>query len=116
MPTRLSQRWSSARPLLPRFAGLPSRFALVAAAAGLLSACQDTGSTRNSRAFQQISSETLDLMADKGTNERAPILIRAYKKEAELEIWKMKDDGHYTLLKTYPMCRWWPARTQDSRR
>ena len=45
-------------------------------------------------------------MEDKGTKQRAPILIRAYKKEAELEIWKMKDDGRYTLLKTYPMCRW----------
>jgi murein L,D-transpeptidase YafK len=97
---------SSQLPRLPRFAGLAGRFALLAAVAGLLCACQDTGSTSNSRAFQPISNETLALMADKGTNERAPILIRAYKKEAELEIWKMKDDGHYTLLKTYPMCRW----------
>src|ERR1700761_713392 len=83
-----------------------SRFALAAATAGLLSACQDTGTTSNSRAYQPLSNEVLDLMAEKGTNQRAPVLIRAYKKEAELELWKMKDDGQYTLLKTYPMCRW----------
>jgi murein L,D-transpeptidase YafK len=97
---------SSGRVLHPRIAGLIVRLVPLLAAAGLLSACQDTGSTGNSRAFQPISSEMLDLMAEKGTNQRAPIILRAYKKEAELEVWKMKDDGHYTLLKTYPMCRW----------
>ena len=48
----------------------------------------------------------LALMENKGTTKNAPVLIRAYKKEAELEIWKMKSDGRYGLLKTYPMCRW----------
>ena len=32
--------------------------------------------------------------------------IRAFKKEAELEIWKLKADGRYAYLKTFPMCRW----------
>ena len=41
-----------------------------------------------------------------GTNPSAPVLIRTYKQEAELEIWKLKGDGQYALLKTYPMCRW----------
>jgi murein L,D-transpeptidase YafK len=36
----------------------------------------------------------------------SPTIIRTYKKEAELEIWKMKSNGEYALLKTYPMCRW----------
>lgn len=97
---------SSERFSIPRIAALLSRYALFAGAAGLLAACQDTGSTSNARAYQQISQDTLALMAEKGTNERAPIIIRAYKKEAEFEIWKTKDDGRYTLLKTYPMCRW----------
>ncbi len=38
--------------------------------------------------------------------KNAPILLRAFKKEAELEIWKMKTNGEYALLKSYPMCRW----------
>jgi murein L,D-transpeptidase YafK len=40
------------------------------------------------------------------TTPSSPVLIRAYKKEAELEIWKTKSDGQYALLKTYPICRW----------
>ncbi len=35
-----------------------------------------------------------------------PILLRAFKKESELEVWKQGRDGNYELLKTYPMCRW----------
>ena len=36
----------------------------------------------------------------------APILVRAYKQEGELEIWKQTKGGSYALLKTYPICRW----------
>ncbi len=55
-------------------------------------------------------------MAKIDTTPSSPMLIRAYKKEAELEIWKMKSDGQYALLKTYPICRWsgqlGPKRTE----
>ena len=34
------------------------------------------------------------------------MLIRAYKKESEFEVWKMRPDGTYVLLKTFPICRW----------
>ena len=46
------------------------------------------------------------LMADKGMAKSDPILIRAYKKEAEMEVWKRGTDGRYALLKTFPICRW----------
>lgn len=85
-------------------AGPLGRIALVAVSAGLLSACQDTGI--NGKAFRPIPAATLALMDQKGTTRQAPILIRAFKKEAELEIWKLKADGEYTLLKSFPMCRW----------
>lgn len=81
------------------------RVALVAAVAGLLAGCEDD-SLSNARAYRAISQQTLDLMAQKGTNRSAPVLIRTFKKEAELEIWKQRADGRYVHLKTYPMCRW----------
>jgi murein L,D-transpeptidase YafK len=71
-----------------------------------LSACQDTGSGDRMRAYRPIPSETIALMQSKDTDSHAPILIRTYKKEAELEIWKLTKEGTYTHLKTYPMCRW----------
>ena len=35
-----------------------------------------------------------------------PILMRAYKKESQLELWKRRADGKYARLKTFPICRW----------
>jgi murein L,D-transpeptidase YafK len=87
-------------------AGRISAFAILALATVLLAGCGEEPSNLAGRAYQPLSPEVLTLMQDKGTTEEAPMLIRTYKKEAEFEIWKMKADGHYTLLKTYPMCRW----------
>ena len=91
-------------PLVRRLGAL----ALICSAAGSLAGCEDYPSLSgaNPRAFAPVPPETLALMEAKGTTKDAPVLIRAYKKEAELEIWKMKSDGRYALLKTYPMCRW----------
>jgi len=38
--------------------------------------------------------------------KEAPVLIRSYKQEGELEIWKQVKGGHYELLKVFPICRW----------
>ena len=77
----------------------------LAALAGLaLSGCNQSGMAH--RSLAPIPSETVALMERVGTTKEAPMLIRAYKKEAELEIWKMRSDGRYVHLKTYPMCRW----------
>jgi murein L,D-transpeptidase YafK len=83
--------------------------ALTASAAALLAGCDDNYSTLSGgpgRSLTPIPGDTIALMQQKDTTPAAPVLIRAYKKEAELEIWKMKSDGRYTLLKTFPMCRW----------
>jgi len=38
--------------------------------------------------------------------KESPILVRIFKEEAELEVWKQDAAGRYALLKTYPICRW----------
>ena len=79
----------------------------IALAAGLvlaLAACQ--GDTRSTRHLVPIPPATLALMASKGMSQNDLILMRAYKKESEIEVWKRGSDGRYALLKTYPMCRW----------
>ena len=83
-------------------------FALgLAVAAGALAAgCEDALEPDSGRSQRPIPSETLALMDKIGTTPSAPALIRTYKQEAEFEIWKLKSDGQYALLKTYPMCRW----------
>lgn len=72
--------------------------------AGLSSCAQD--SYRSARDLAPIPAKTLALMSDKGMDPGAPILMRSFKKESEIEVWKLGRDGKYALLKTYPMCRW----------
>ncbi len=93
--------------------------ALAFGGAALLAGCEETGSATSYRAFAPIPQETLALMSAKGTVKDAPMLIRAYKKEAEFEVWKRKTDGTYVHLKTFPMCRWsgqlGPKKTEGDR-
>ncbi len=91
---------------------------LTAAVGALAAGCDDSYylDAGPGRSEHPISSATLEEMAKIDTTPSSPMLIRAYKKEAELEIWKMKSDGQYALLKTYPICRWsgqlGPKRTE----
>ena len=38
--------------------------------------------------------------------KESPILIRIFKEESELEVWKVDKSGRFALLRTYPICRW----------
>ncbi len=80
---------------------------LTVAACALIAGCDDSYLDQGpGRSEHPISSATLAEMTKLDTTPSSPTLIRTYKKEAELEIWKMKSNGEYALLKTYPMCRW----------
>jgi len=82
------------------------QLALVAFVALSLGACEEDRYRGTARHWIPIPSATYALMSEKGMNKDQPVLIRSYKKESELEIWKRKADGQYALLKTFPMCRW----------
>ena len=45
-------------------------------------------------------------MVEKDMDLQSPILVRLFKQEAELEVWKQDRSGRFALLKTYPICRW----------
>ena len=53
-----------------------------------------------------VPQQTLAAMQALNVAPNAPILVRAFKKEAEMEVWKQARDGKYVLLKTFPICRW----------
>lgn len=90
-----------------RFVNKLPAFALIALAGGVLAGCEEsTFSPTTSRSLAPLPPKTLAAMEAIGSSKNAPVLIRTYKKEAELEIWKMKADGHYAYLKSFPMCRW----------
>jgi len=58
------------------------------------------------RAMKELSPQMLALLEQKGMPKDSPILIRIFKDESELEVWKQDTTAHYELLKVYPICRW----------
>jgi murein L,D-transpeptidase YafK len=54
-----------------------------------------------------IPARTVALMESKGTAPKEPMIVRIFKEEAELEVWKRRSsDQQFVLLKTYPICAW----------
>ena len=64
------------------------------------------GPDSNKKHLRPISPQTMALMQEKGMTKEAPILLRIYKEESELEIWKKTTAGRYELLKKFPICKW----------
>jgi murein L,D-transpeptidase YafK len=58
------------------------------------------------RHMQPLSERTLAELKAKNMEKESPILIRIFKEEAELEVWKEDDSGRFALFRTYPICRW----------
>ncbi|CAN7476756.1 murein L,D-transpeptidase [Bosea sp. LjRoot90] len=81
-------------------------FALAALLGLTLAACEEDRYRGSARHNIPIPSATYTLMSEKGMSKSQPIVIRSYKKESEVEVWKKRGDGKYALLKTFPMCRW----------
>jgi murein L,D-transpeptidase YafK len=58
------------------------------------------------KATKELPPELLSLLRQKKMPKNSPIVVRVFKEEAELEIWKQDTSGLFQLLKTYPICRW----------
>jgi murein L,D-transpeptidase YafK len=52
-----------------------------------------------------VRASTLQQMAGLNMDRAAPIVLRLYKTESILEVWKENRDGKYALLKSYPICK-----------
>ncbi|MFT4078606.1 L,D-transpeptidase family protein [Rhodomicrobium sp.] len=56
-------------------------------------------------AERQLPASTQAMLAIKGMRPDAPIFIRIFKEESELEVWKFKE-GRFQHFRTYPICAW----------
>ncbi|MHC2624061.1 murein L,D-transpeptidase YafK [Bradyrhizobium huanghuaihaiense] len=77
-------------------------------AGGLLAGCDtdQVSLATNAKANQPVPPKLLAAMVEKDMDLQSPILVRLFKQEAELEVWKQARNGQFALLKTYPICRW----------
>ena len=80
----------------------------VLSAGALLAGCngEQMSLANNAKANKPIPEKMLAEMAAKDMDPQSPMLIRLFKQEAELEVWKQTRSGQFALLKTYPICRW----------
>ncbi|MEM1370845.1 MAG: murein L,D-transpeptidase family protein [Pseudomonadota bacterium] len=77
---------------------------LALGAAAVLVGC--AGAPELHPAKQPLPQSTMMLLGKKGMDQGAPIFIRIFKEESELEVWKQRSDGRFYHFKTYPICNW----------
>ncbi len=55
---------------------------------------------------RELPAKILALMKAKGMRKNSPIMMRLFKNEHVLEIWKQKDNGRYDMIANYNICAW----------
>ena len=78
---------------------MPAAIAVAIALAGC------GGAPTVSRDMQPLSERVLAELKAKRMEKDSPILVRIFKEESELEVWKQDDSGRFALFRSYPICR-----------
>ena len=89
-------------------------FAYVSLMALALAGCNDTLdsaqyadlSTVKNKVEQPLPSHIIADMAAKGMDRNSPIMIRIFKEEGLMEIWKAKTDNRFDKISEYHICAW----------
>ena len=83
-------------------------FASIAIAAAVaLAGCNSESTVAvNGRHMQPLSERMVADLESRNMAKESPILVRIFKEESELEVWKVDKTGRFALLRTYPICRW----------
>lgn len=79
----------------------------LAAIAGL-AGCQGNVSVDDffPKAEKPLPPDVVKTMKAKGMTGSSPIMLRIFKTENVVEVWKATDTGRYDLLKEYEICKW----------
>jgi murein L,D-transpeptidase YafK len=71
-----------------------------------LAGCDSESLQIAAKHLKPLPAELVNDIARKDMSAESPIVVRIFKQEAELEVWKQDRSGRFALLKTYPICRW----------
>jgi hypothetical protein len=64
-----------------------------------MGALAEDGNQLPAKATKELSPQLLSLLPQRNMPRRSPILIRIFKEESELEVWKQDTTGRFELLK-----------------
>ena len=81
-----------------RLAALILMAALVSSCSGLIEG--------DNRHLIPLSDAAFSKLKSMGSSPAAAMIIRIFKEDSELEVWKHTKDGTYKLFKTYEICAW----------
>ncbi len=71
-----------------------------------LTACQASLEDIAPKAETPLPEKIVMSMKAKGMTRSSPIMIRIFKEEGRLEVWKQKDTGRYGMIAGYDICKW----------
>jgi murein L,D-transpeptidase YafK len=63
-------------------------------------------STGDAKSTQPLSADLVSKISAIGSTPAAPMVIRIFKQDSQLEVWKETSGGKYALLNTYNICSW----------
>ncbi|WP_018235451.1 murein L,D-transpeptidase family protein [Ensifer sp. BR816] len=91
-----------------RFRNLVVTTAIAALLAGCTNETLDSvnlSSVKNKTEYQ-LSGKMVSKMSELGMQKTSPILLRIFKEEGTLEVWKANASSRFQLLKSYKICAW----------
>ena len=72
----------------------------------LLAGCNGTIEDFSPKADKPLPPKVMAVLKAKGMTRTSPVMVRIFKEEGKLEIWKQKDTGRYDLAASYDICKW----------
>ena len=101
-----SEREGGAVLLLRHIASVSAKaFVLASAVASLVGCSSPSYRTAPIAGTGTVRMSTLHHMESLNMDRAAPILIRIYKEESTLEVWKQDRTGTFAVLNAYPICK-----------
>ncbi|MCA1244072.1 murein L,D-transpeptidase [Stappia stellulata] len=91
---------------IARVRSAPWKTLAVMALAGFLAACQADELGYGPKHKRPVSAEVKREITRLGMDLKSPIMLRIFKQESELEVWKQTKTGRYALLETFEICKW----------
>ncbi|MCV0394472.1 MAG: hypothetical protein K5872_15460 [Rhizobiaceae bacterium] len=85
---------------------IPFLRAVLALSALALVGCNETLEDIAPKAEKSLPPKLVRVMQAKDMATRSPIMLRIFKEEAQLEVWKQKGNGRYDLVTTYDICKY----------
>ncbi|WP_420407454.1 L,D-transpeptidase family protein [Hoeflea sp.] len=71
-----------------------------------LAGCQDALDSVANKVEHPLPAKLVNKMKANDMSTRSPIMMRIFKEEGVLEVWKQKGNGRYDIIASYEICKW----------